>query len=163
MNPLTNYALLLSLQLYLEAGRWWQPSMSYWSTSTPNSWQICIMLSSNWLSSISFGILLNFTLFLLLCCSNLAWFFCKSITLFSSLLFTTLTIVSSLLICWFVVANFVLVSDKFEIWSQRFRRSKSIITLLLRLIICWNRSAFSSALIACQINWIGCLICYFQP
>ena len=163
MNPLTNYALLLSLQLYLEAGRWWQPSMSFWSTSTPNSWQICITLSSNWLSGISFGILLNSTLFLLLYCSDLACFFSKSITLFSSLLLTTLTIASSLLICWFAVANFVIVSDKFEIWSQRFWRSESTITLLLRLIICWNRSAFSSALIACQINWIGCLICYFQP
>ena len=140
--------LLLSLRLYLEAGRRWQPSMSFWSTSTPDSRQIYVTLSSNWLSGISFGILLNSTLFLLLYCSDLACFFSKSITLFSSLLLTTLTIASSLLICWFAVANFVIVSDKFEIWSQRFRRSESTITFPLRLIICWTRSAFFSELIA---------------
>ena len=62
-------------------------------------------LSSNWLSGISFGILINSTLFLLLYFSDLAWFFSKSITLFSSLLLTTLTIASSLLICRFAAAT----------------------------------------------------------
>ena len=140
--------LLLSSRLYLETGRRWQPSMPLWSTSTPDSRQIFIILLSSWLSGISFGILLNSTLFLLLYCSDLACFFSKSITFFSSLLLTILTIASSLLICWFAVANFVMVSDKFEIWSQRLQRSESTITFPLRLMICWSRSVFFSALIA---------------
>ena len=74
--------------------------------------------------------------------------FSKSITRFSNLLLITLTTASSLLICWFAVANLVIVSNNFEIWSQRFQRSESTITFPLRLIISWTRSAFFSALIA---------------
>ena len=62
--------LFLSPRLYLETGRRGQPSMSLWSTSTPDSQQICITSFSNWLSGISLGILLNSTLFLLLYCSD---------------------------------------------------------------------------------------------
>ena len=86
--------------------------------------------------------------------ADLPCFFSKSITLFSSLL---LTILSSLLICWFEVANFVIVSHKFEIWSQRFRRSELTITFPLRLIICWIISAFFSALIALSDKLDGLL------
>ena len=49
-------------------------------------------------------------------CSELACFFYKSVTLFSSLLLTTLTIASLLLVGRFAVGNFVIVSDEFEIW-----------------------------------------------
>ena len=122
--------------------------MSLCSTSLSDPQKICTTLFSSWLSGISLGILLNSTLFLLLYCSDLAWFFPKTITLFYNLLLIFLTIASSLLICCFAVANFVIVSDEFEIWSQRFRRSESMITFPLRLIICWTRSAFFSALIA---------------
>ena len=139
--------LLLSLRLHLEAERRWQSSVSLWSTSTPDSRQICITLPSYWLCGISFGMLLNCTLFLLLYYSDLFLSFSKSITFFSSLLLITLTTESSLLICWFAVVNIVIVSDKFKIWSQRFRRLESIITFPLRLIICWTRSHFFSALI----------------
>ena len=105
-------------------------------------------LPLQWLSAISLGILLNSTLFPLLYCSDLAWVFPGQITLFSNLMLTTLTIASSLLICWLSVDNFVIVSKKLEIWSRRFRRSESTITFPLRLIIYWTRSAFLSALIA---------------
>ena len=56
--------------------------------------------------------------------------FSKSVTRFSNLLLITLTTVSSLLICWFAAANLVIVSNNFEIWSQRFQRSESTITLV---------------------------------
>ena len=93
-------------------------------------------------------------------CSYLTWFFYKSISLYSNLLLATLTIANSLLICWFTLTNVGIVSDKFEIWSQKFLRLESTITFPHRLIICWTRSAFFSALIAlrCQINWIECLM-----
>ena len=68
-------------------------------------------------------------------------------TLFSHLLLTISTIASSILICWFDIANFVRVSDKLDIWSQRFQRSGLTITLPLRLVICWTRWGFFSALI----------------
>ena len=115
---LTNLTVifLLSLWLYLEAGRRWKPSISLWSTSTPDSKQICITLLSSWISAISFEILLNSRLFLLLYCSELACFVYKSVTLFCSLLLTTLTMASLLLVGRFAVGNFVIVSDEFEIW-----------------------------------------------
>lgn len=115
---LTNLTIifLLPLWLYLEAGRRWKPSISLRWTSTPDSRQICITLVSSWISAISFEILLNSRLFLLLYCSELACFFYKSVTLFSSLLLTTLTMASLLLVGRFAVGNFVIVSDEFEIW-----------------------------------------------
>ena len=93
------------------------------------------------------GNIAKFHIVLFLILFGLPGVFSKSITLFFNFLWTTLMITSSLLIFWFAVANFVIVSNKPEFWSQRFWRWELTLTFPLRLIICWTRSAFFSALI----------------
>ena len=70
-----NITLLLESLLNLETGKRWNPSMSFGSTSTSESWQMSIKTFSRLFSGISFGIPDNSILLHRLYCSDLAWLF----------------------------------------------------------------------------------------